>query len=236
MVATLAVALPAAAVDNTGFHSAWVGQDSWPTLAPGLTVSYSLRFRNTGTTTWQRGVAGKQVNLGVVDDSVAFSEMAVGWMSGNRTATTVEASVAPGAIGTFTFTIKSPARLGVYRLPLRPVADGVTWLEHQGVYVLVTSDAGYHSRWLGQTVVHDLDGRRGRLRRRDRDRWSGAAPGGDDVAVGPAHSVGRRTAAGRSHARERTRRQSPRLSEHRPRCGAAREQSCRWNARERRGR
>ena len=156
VVATLAVALPAAAVDNTGFHSAWVGQDSWPTLAPGLTVSYSLRFRNTGTTTWQRGVAGKQVNLGVVDDSLAFAEMAVGWMSANRTATTVEASVAPGAIGTFTFTIKSPARLGVYRLPLRPVADGVTWLEHQGVFVLVTSDAGYHSRWLGQTVVPDL--------------------------------------------------------------------------------
>ena len=88
VVATLAVALPAAAVDNTGFHSAWVGQDSWPTLAPGLTVSYSLRFRNTGTTTWQRGVAGKQVNLGVVDDSLAFAEMAVGWMSANRTATT----------------------------------------------------------------------------------------------------------------------------------------------------
>src|SRR5207247_4232631 len=59
-------------------------------------------------------------------------------------------------IGTFTFTIKSPARLGVYQLPLRPVADGVTWLEHQGVFVLVTSDAGYHSRWLGQTIVPDL--------------------------------------------------------------------------------
>src|SRR6185503_10834083 len=134
VAATLAAALPAAAVEDTRFHSAWVGQDSWPTLAPGMTVSYSLRFRNTGTTTWQRGVAGRQVNLGVVDDSTAFAEMAVGWMSANRTATTVEATVAPGAIGTFTFTIRSPSRLGVYRLPLRPVADGVTWLEHQGVF------------------------------------------------------------------------------------------------------
>ena len=156
LVATLAAATAAAAVDNAGFHSAWVGQDSWPTLAPGLTVSYSLRFRNTGTTIWQRGVAGRQVNLGVVDDSLAFSEMAVGWINPNRTATTVEATVAPGAIGTFTFTIKSPARLGAYRLPLRPVVDGVTWLEHQGVFVLVTSDAGYHSRWIGQTNVPGL--------------------------------------------------------------------------------
>ena len=156
LVATLAAALPAAAVDNSGFHSAWVGQDSWPTLAPGMTVSYSLRFRNTGTTAWQRGVPGRQVNLGVVDDSLEFSEMAVGWMSGNRAATTVEAVVAAGAIGTFTFTIKAPVRLGAYRLPLRPVADGVTWLEHQGVFVLVTSDSGYHSRWISQTNVPEL--------------------------------------------------------------------------------
>lgn len=158
VVVALAATLPAAAVDTSaGFHSAWVGQDSWPTLAPGLTVSYSLRFRNTGTTTWLRGVAGKQVNLGVVDDSLLFSEMAIGWLSGNRTATTVEPTVAPGAIGTFTFTIKSPARIGAYQLPLRPVADGVTWLEHQGVFVLVTSDSGYHSRWITQTSVPDLN-------------------------------------------------------------------------------
>ncbi len=155
--ATLAAAPPAAAVDDTTeFHSAWVGQDSWPTLAPGMTVSYSIRFRNTGTVAWQRGVAGRQVNLGVVDDSPAFSEMAVGWMSANRLATTVEAIVAPNAIGTFTFTIKAPARTGAYQLPLRPVADGVTWLEHQGVFVRVTSDAGYHSRWIGQTSVAEL--------------------------------------------------------------------------------
>src|SRR5206468_12122729 len=109
-----------------------------------MTVSYSLRFRNTGTTTWQRGVAGKQVNLGVVDDSVAFSEMAVGWISANRTATTVEASVAPGAIGTFTFTIKSPARLGVYQLPLCTVAAGVMWIEHHGVVVSEIMGGGYH--------------------------------------------------------------------------------------------
>jgi glucose/arabinose dehydrogenase len=156
VAATLAGAAPAAATDNTGFHSAWVGQDSWPTLAPGMTVSYSIRFRNTGTTTWQRGVAGRQVNLGVVDDSLAFTEMAVGWLNANRTATTVEAAVAPGAIGTFTFTIRAPARLGAYTLPLRPVADGVTWLEHQGVFVRVTSDAGYHSRWIGQSTVPEL--------------------------------------------------------------------------------
>ena len=156
-VAGLVATSPAAAVEeNSGFHSAWVGQDSWPVLAPGMTVSYSIRFRNTGTTTWQRGVPGRQVNLGVVDDSTAFAEMAVGWISANRTATTVEAAVQPGAIGTFTFTIRAPARHGTYNLPLRPVADGVTWLEHQGVFVRVRSDDGYHSRWVTQTAVPAL--------------------------------------------------------------------------------
>jgi aldose sugar dehydrogenase len=156
VVATLAAAPPASAIEDTGFHSAWVGQDSWPTLAPGMTVSYSIRFRNTGSVTWQRGVAGRQVNLGVVNDSTAFSDLAVGWINANRTATTVEAAVAPGAIGTFTFTIRAPSRQGTYTLPLRPVADGVTWLEHQGVFVRVRSDDGYHSRWISQTGVPEL--------------------------------------------------------------------------------
>ena len=158
VVASLSTALPAAAVEeNSGFHSAWVSQDSWPTLAPGMTVSYSIRFRNTGTVTWQRGVPGRQVNLGVVNDSTAFSEMAVGWINANRPATTVEAAVVPGAIGTFTFTIRAPSRQGIYTLPLRPVADGVTWLEHQGVFVRVRSDDGYHSRWVSQTNVPALE-------------------------------------------------------------------------------
>ncbi|HUQ42573.1 MAG TPA: PQQ-dependent sugar dehydrogenase [Candidatus Limnocylindrales bacterium] len=141
-----------AAAAEAGFHSAWVGQSAWPVMLPGATLSYTLQFRNTGTETWQRGVLGKQVNLGVVNDSIAFRAMNVGWISDNRPATTVEASVAPGAIGTFTFTIKAPATPGAYDLPLRPVADGVTWMEHQGVFVRVTSDLGFHSKWVGQSA------------------------------------------------------------------------------------
>ena len=80
-----------------GFHAAWVDQSPWPTLRPGGTVSYTLHFRNTGTETWQRGVGGRQVNLGVAGDSTAAADagMAVGWLSANRVATTTEATVAP---------------------------------------------------------------------------------------------------------------------------------------------
>jgi glucose/arabinose dehydrogenase len=152
MGSLLVGARPAAAVTALeGFHSAYVGQDPWPVISAGTTTRYSLRFRNTGTETWQRGVVGRQVNLGVVNDSLAFGELAVGWMSQNRTATTVEPTVAPGAIGTFTFTLRAPLAIGTYDIPLRPVVDGVAWLEHQGVFVRVVSDAGWHSRLVSQS-------------------------------------------------------------------------------------
>ena len=88
----------------TGFHAAWVDQSPWPVLMPSATTSYTVHYRNTGTETWQRGIAGRQVNLGITGDSTAFANigMAVGWLSANRVATTAEAVVAPGAIGTFT--------------------------------------------------------------------------------------------------------------------------------------
>jgi glucose/arabinose dehydrogenase len=151
----LAVGHPAAAAEF-GFHSAWVTQNAWPTLAPGATTTYTVQFRNTGTETWQRGVPGKQVNLGIVNDSTVFAQLAANWLTPNRPATTVEATVAPGAIGTFTFLVKAPAAQGIYDVPLRPVADGVTWLEHQGVFVRVTSDLGYHSKWVSQTANPNL--------------------------------------------------------------------------------
>src|SRR2546426_493928 len=120
----LASLLAQPAVAAPGFHSAWVDQSPWPTLRPGGTVSYTLHFRNTGTETWQRGVAGRQVNLGVSGDSTgpADAGMAVGWLSTNRVATTSETSVAPNAIAAFTFTLPPPAPLGVNWLSANRVA------------------------------------------------------------------------------------------------------------------
>jgi len=138
---------------DSGFHSSWVDQGAYPTLSPGATASVSVRFRNMGTQAWERGVPGRQVNLGITGDATTFSDlgMAVGWLTPNRPATTEEASVAPGQTGTFRFAVRAPSAAGAYRLPLRPVADGVTWLEDQGVFVVVTSDPGYHSAWIAQS-------------------------------------------------------------------------------------
>ncbi|TMD52911.1 MAG: hypothetical protein E6I83_08075 [Chloroflexi bacterium] len=147
---------PAAAAP--GFHAAWVDQSPWPTLRPGSTVSYTIHFRNTGDTTWNRGSPLRQVNLAVGGDSTALADagMAVGWLSANRVATTSEISVAPNAIATFTFTLRAPSTPGTYRLPLHPVLEGVQHLEDEGVFVLVVSDPGFHSAWVSQSPYPTL--------------------------------------------------------------------------------
>jgi len=140
------------------FHSAFVDESAYPILAAGASAQVSVRFRNTGTAIWQRDVVGKQANLGLNGDTTTFAALGMndGWLSPNRLATTVAASVAPGEVGTFTFRVRAPAVPGIYRLPLRPVIDGVSWMEDQGVFLVVTSDAGYHSRWTAQSPYPTL--------------------------------------------------------------------------------
>src|SRR5438034_10781398 len=62
---------PAAAAP--GFHAAWVDQSPWPTLRPGSTVSYTIHFRNTGDTTWNRGTPPRPVNRAAGGDATALA-------------------------------------------------------------------------------------------------------------------------------------------------------------------
>src|SRR6266540_1509577 len=112
---------PAPAADN-GLHSAWMSQTPLPAFQPAATQGVSLLFRNSGTKTWQRGVAGSQVALGINGDNTNFSAlgMNVGWPSANRVAVQNESAVAPGGIATFTFAIKAPFAGGLVNIPLRP--------------------------------------------------------------------------------------------------------------------
>jgi len=141
------------------FHAAFQSESPWPTLVPGSSIPLTVRFLNTGTATWQQGVAGKQANLGLNGDTLAFAALGMndGWLAANRLATTTEATVAPGQTGTFTFKVRAPTRPGTYSLPLRPVIDGVTWMEDSGVFmVIVSSDGSYHSRWTAQSPYPTL--------------------------------------------------------------------------------
>src|SRR5438552_1825463 len=110
IAATLGAALFSANVRTPltafAFHSSLVDQANHPTLAPGETSGpLTVRFRNTGARTWARGVAGQQVNLGVVEDATSKFVLAAGWPSANRVAVQTEPVVGPGAIASFTFRV-----------------------------------------------------------------------------------------------------------------------------------
>jgi glucose/arabinose dehydrogenase len=155
-VTLLVVALigaPHRSAAATGFHATWVSQDPWPTLVPGTTTTYTMRFRNTGTERWDRGVASRQVDLAVTGDDRTFASlgMAVGWLAADRPATTTEASVGPNEIGTFTFALRAPPTAGRIRIPLHPVLEGVQHLEDEGAYLVVNADFGFHSQWVSQS-------------------------------------------------------------------------------------
>ena len=150
---------PAPATAPTqSFHAAFQSESGWPTLAPGSSTSLTVKFQNTGTATWQKGVAGKQANLGLNGDTLTFASLGMndGWLSANRLATTVESAVAPGQSGTFTFNVRAPLTPGTYRLPLRPVIDGVTWMEDSGVFMVVVSASSYHAKWAAQSPYPTL--------------------------------------------------------------------------------
>jgi glucose/arabinose dehydrogenase len=147
------IALQAPAVASDGWHAAFVDQSPWPKLAPGSTSAYTVRFRNIGTEAWVRGAPapGRQANLGIPGDDRSYSFLGVNWPAPDRPAVQAEASVRPGEIASFTFTVRAPAQPGLYRIPLRPVVDGITWLEDAGVFLVIDVDLGFHSAWVSQS-------------------------------------------------------------------------------------
>lgn len=120
---------------DLGFHSAWAGQSPDPTLAPGQAATLVLALRNTGYRGWYTGSPGQQANLGTSAPlDVTHPELGLG----NRIATQSTAYVGPGQTGWFQFQIHAPSTPGVYRLDVRGVIDGATWLEDAGVYWTIT--------------------------------------------------------------------------------------------------
>ncbi|TMG69723.1 MAG: hypothetical protein E6H81_09725 [Chloroflexi bacterium] len=134
--------VPAASMNQAliaGWHSTWQQQSPYLVMAPGQVADFWIRFSNSGTETWVRGVWGRQANLGLNgDDKIPYRlGMASNWLWDDRVATTTAASVAPGEIGEFRFQVRAPLSPGTYTLNLRPVIDGTVWMEDQGVFWLI---------------------------------------------------------------------------------------------------
>lgn len=134
------VAAPQAAIRDfptqAGLHSRWAGQSAAQSLCAGQVAELAVRLRNTGTMPWTQGGANPVV---LAARDAAGAALAVSPLYDTRLATHSEESVAPGEVGTFRFKVRAPATVGAHRLSVLPVAEGLQWLEDEGVYVeLVT--------------------------------------------------------------------------------------------------
>lgn len=117
-------------------HSAWTSQSSFPALNPGEEKTVHIEYRNTGEVNWYKNQFNR-VKLGTANplDRNSFFR-GTNWLSANRIALDQDI-VGPGETGRFTFKIKAPTGTppGTYREYFRPVADGLGWLEDNGVYL-----------------------------------------------------------------------------------------------------
>jgi uncharacterized protein YkwD len=129
---------PAVISFDSGYHSAWSGQSANPALSPGQVTTLVVALKNTGSRGWYSGVPGQAASLGTnAPPDVARWDLAYGWLSGNRLAGTTTDYVGPGQVGWFSFQVRAPMAAGTYRLDVRGVIDGSTWLEDQGIYFTI---------------------------------------------------------------------------------------------------
>lgn len=119
------------------YASAWVSQDPLGILPRGSTATVSVRVRNRGTSAWVRGTPS-EARLGIPGDDTIYQQLGLadGWLLGARPAVQAEPNVAPSQIATFSFRVRATLA-GSFLMRLRPVIDGVAWLDNDGIYVVV---------------------------------------------------------------------------------------------------
>jgi hypothetical protein len=119
-------------------HTAFYAQSPFPVVAPGQTAEWVIAFTNTGATGWDLGQA-TPLRLGTWSPQDAPSMLASpAWITPNRPAQQTTTWVGPGQQAWFRVQLQAPSTPGVYRLYVRPVIDGVQWLEDFGAYVEVS--------------------------------------------------------------------------------------------------
>jgi hypothetical protein len=120
-------------------HSRWYTQTNPPALTPGEVTDVTIQFRNVGLTPWIKG-SPSEIRLGEIGPRPLPPAMRVDWRAFDRPAVQHEAIVYEQQLATFTFQIKGAA-LGTFRLNVRPVVDGVAWLNEEGVFVDITVES-----------------------------------------------------------------------------------------------
>ncbi len=123
------------AISLSPYHTAFYAQSPFPSVGPGQTAEWVIALTNTGTTGWDLGQS-TGLRLGTWSPQDAPSMLASSaWIAPNRPAQQTTTWVGPGQQAWFRVLLHAPSTPGVYRLYVRPVIDGVQWLEDFGAYV-----------------------------------------------------------------------------------------------------
>ena len=133
-----------------GFHASWYGQSGYMSLCAGERATAVVAYFNSGSAGWVSGRLGQVAYLGTWDSEPgqdqpsilggdgALGSPATAWPRYNRVAVQPAAYVGPGQIAWFQFSVQAPSLPGTYRLGIRPLVEGATWMEDYGVFWVVT--------------------------------------------------------------------------------------------------
>lgn len=113
------------------------------------TITHTLKFKNTGSSTWSNTTNRLLLKTANPNDrNSAFQ--GTGWLDNTTLAALNEVSVAPGGIGSFTFSLKRPSdAAGSYYEGYRLFAEGVG--ELRAFYTLPILAPIYSSAYAGQS-------------------------------------------------------------------------------------
>lgn len=133
-----------------GFHAAWWGQSGYMSLCAGAEATATVAFLNSGSRGWLQGRMGEAAYLGTWHSEPGQDQPSVlggdgqrgspgtGWPRFDRVAVQPAGYVGPGQVAWFQFKLRAPVEPGTYRLGIRPLIEGATWLEDFGVFWEVT--------------------------------------------------------------------------------------------------
>lgn len=124
-------------------------------LSPGDTAWLQLKAKNTGNTTWTN-TGANPVDLGTNGPQDRASKLYTsGWLGSTRPARLIEASVAPGATGTFEFPVNATAGTGATNERYNLVAEGISWMNDLGLAYYVNVNQQYAWSLVSQYAYTD---------------------------------------------------------------------------------
>jgi len=140
---SLTIAVPSATVGTSATGSA----QSQVSMNPGSSQQYTASFTNTGNTTWTPSTT----YLTGDPTSQYQSFKSSSWVSSTDLAPLNQSSVAPGATGTFTFTLAAPNAGGSYNFGLAPTTDGTYFSPAPADYAITVAAPVYADQFAGQS-------------------------------------------------------------------------------------